>query len=134
MAAASSMEYASRSVAAGRAAGSVVWLIKFEGRDFKTRIAGQNEMAFWDLNVSENDLMKVLGGINLGEQFAGLNFEDVGETIQHIIRDLDQSAFDLGDATARGCFPSGQLQLAGKFLLGHSALIAQSADLSARYI
>ncbi len=97
-------------------------------------VAGQNEAAFWHSDISKNDLVNVLGGINPGEQFAGLNLEDGRETIQHIIRDFDQSAFDLRDATACDRFPACAVQFDGQVLLRHASLIPQLSDLPADHV
>jgi hypothetical protein len=67
MAAASSMEYANRSVVTGGGAVSGIVSINSIG-GVKTKwkacskqvVAGQNEAAFWDSDVPKNDLVNVL--------------------------------------------------------------------------
>src|SRR5208282_970481 len=136
MAAASSMEYASRSVVADGSSGIVTVFINSALSGFAA--GGERgcvkELAQFRLvvvNEAAEGLVNRFAQVQGGDESDRRNAKYEGENLDLIIVDVNQPAFDFGEAATRDP-PTGMLEPVGQFILGPAALVAELVDQSSR--
>ena len=142
MAAASSMEYASRSVVADGSSGFVAVFINSALSGFaaggerccvKELARIRRQAALLVVNEAAKRLVNRFAQVQGGDESDRRNAKYEGENLDLIIVDVNQPAFDFGEAATRDP-PTGLLEPVGQFILGPAALVAELVDQSSRQI
>src|SRR5271168_5407071 len=140
MAAASSMEYASRSVVADGSSGFITVFINSASIGFaaggergcvKELARFRRQAALLVVNEAAEGLVNRFAQVQGGDESDRRNAKYEGENLDLIIVDVNQPAFDFGKAATRDP-PTSPLEQVGQFILGPAALVAELVDQSSR--
>src|SRR5271155_1388717 len=136
MAAASSMEYASRSVVADGSSGFVTVFINsalsgFAAGGERGCVKELAQFRLFVVNEAAEGFVNRFAQVQGGDESDRRNAKYEGENLDLIIVDINQPAFDFGEAATRDP-PTGVLEQVGQFILGPAALVAELVDQSSR--